>query len=429
MRRTKVLYVVHNHPAVRPGGAEGYALELYEALRTDGSFEPILVARVGPEGNAAGAVHPGTRFGALNADPGQHSVFTHTAHFDFFWMTSRDKTLYTRDFRRFLLAHRPDVVHFQHTHFIGYDLVSTVRQTLPDVPIVYTLHEFLPICHRNGQMLRVGSDEPCLEASPRSCHECFPAIPPQDFFMRAKLIQAHLEHVDRFLCPSRFLLERYADWGLPRAKMRHLNLGRSLPEPVHEGSRSSRARIGFFGQVNHYKGVNVLLDAMGRLVDDGVDAHCWLFGANLDIQPEAFQAEFRERFDRVEARVTMVGHYRAEDLPRLMAGIDWVVVPSIWWENRPLVIQEAHHYGRPVLCSDIGGMAEHVKHEVDGLHFRAGDPQSLASTLERAIGTPGLWDRLRRGIAPVPTIEDHAAELGRTYLQLLEPITNEASVT
>jgi len=57
-----------------------------------------------------------------------------------------------------------------------------------------------------------------------------------------------------------------------------------------------------------------------------------------------------------------------------MAAVDWVVVPSIWWENSPLVIQEAFAHGRPVICSDIGGMAEKVAHEKNGLHFRANDP-------------------------------------------------------
>ena len=41
---TKVLYVSHNHPAVRPGGAEQYALELYEALRAADDFEPFFLA-------------------------------------------------------------------------------------------------------------------------------------------------------------------------------------------------------------------------------------------------------------------------------------------------------------------------------------------------------------------------------------------------
>ena len=100
------------------------------------------------------------------------------------------------------------------------------RRLLPDVPIFYTLHEYLPICHRDGQMLRTNG-ELCTHASPRRCNECFPAIPPQDFFLRERFIKSHLEHVDMFLAPSQFLLERYVDWGIPRDRIRFEDYGRT----------------------------------------------------------------------------------------------------------------------------------------------------------------------------------------------------------
>ena len=78
-----------------------------------------------------------------------------------------------------------------------------------------------------------------------------------------------------------------------------------------------------------------------------------------------------------------------------MEEVDWVIVPSIWWENSPLVIQEAFMYGRPVICSDIGGMAEKVTDGVNGLHFRRADPDSLAETMHRAATEEGLWEQLR----------------------------------
>ena len=71
----------------------------------------------------------------------------------------------------------------------------------------------------------------------------------------------------------------------------------------------------------------------------------------------------------------------------LMAGkavvhiIDAVLVPSIWWENSPVVIQEARRNRRPVICSDIGGMAEKVRDGIDGLHFPVGDAAALADLL------------------------------------------------
>jgi len=96
------------------------------------------------------------------------------------------------------------------------------------------------------------------------------------------------------------------------------------------------------------------------------------------------------------------------------------VVPSIWWENSPLVIQEAFLHGRPVICSDIGGMSEKVTDGVNGLHFRVGDPYSLADALRRAVGSPDLWKTLHNGIPEIYDIEDAVMNISEMYRGLLE---------
>jgi glycosyltransferase involved in cell wall biosynthesis len=96
-----------------------------------------------------------------------------------------------------------------------------------------------------------------------------------------------------------------------------------------------------------------------------------------------------------------------------------VVVPSIWWENSPLVIQEAFLYGRPVICSDVGGMAEKVRHGIDGLHFAVGDPASLADTIRAATTTPGLWDSMTAQIQGAHPMTEHLVTISETYRKLL----------
>ena len=118
--------------------------------------------------------------------------------------------------------------------------------------------------------------------------------------------------------------------------------------------------------------------------------------------------------------VTFIGRYDPGQMRELMSQIDWAIVPSTWWENSPLVIQEAFAHGRPILASDIGGMAEKVRDGIDGLHFRAGDPDSLADTMMRAASTPGLWERLRDGIRPVYRMEEHVDELLGVYRELVD---------
>jgi glycosyltransferase involved in cell wall biosynthesis len=435
MRKQKVLYVCHNHPMLFPGGVECYALQLYEAIHDTEEFEPLLLARIGPTENGKRRPHLGTPFSALNQDPNQYFCFTETAQFDLFCMTSRDKELYTRHFHEFLLVHRPDVIHFQHTFFLGCEMIRQARNTLPNVPILYTLHEFLPICHRQGQMLRTQGQERCREASPRRCHECFPDISRQDFFLRKRFLQSHFELVDLFTVPSPFARELFVAWGLPPEKVRYETYPRPPVRLLPDGpDERPKNRFAFFGQFNPFKGLDVLLKAM-KLIGDkdaaqrgeraaarpaGPGIHLWLHGANLEMHPEAFQIEFRALLDAVKDKVTLVGRYSHEELASLLANIDWVVVPSIWWETGPLVILEAFQHGRPVICSDIGAMAEKVADGVNGLHFRAGDPVSLANAIRRAAETPGLWQTLRGGIPQVYPMADHVAVLTRMYRELLD---------
>ena len=414
----RVLYVVHHHPSVMAGGAETYALELYEHVRDRvPGWEPLLLAGTGPSGSGRGSPHPGTLIEPVGGDPGQDFFHTDAADYDWFLSSARNKEFYTRYLADFLRAYRPDVVHIQHSLFFGFDMIRTIRNVLPDAAVVYTLHEYLPMCFRDGQLLRTDGSL-CTGPSPRKCASCFPAIAPQDFFLRERFIKAQLAEVDRFVCPSAFLLEAYAAWGIPREKLVHEQNGRLpvQPVPARAGERP-RNRFGYFGQFTRYKGSDVLLEAMGRLADrgDGDAAELVLHGANLEHAPPEFQDRFHTLLEDNAGTVRLHGRYRPQELPSLMADVDWVVVPSIWFENAPLVIQEAFQHGKPVICSDIGGMAEAVDDGVDGLHFRAGSASALADTLLRAATTEGLWESLSAGVRPVRSMEEHVHALQDVY--------------
>jgi glycosyltransferase involved in cell wall biosynthesis len=426
--KLKVLFVCHNHPDLYAGGAETYALQVFDEMRKSEEVEPIFLARVGATPATRFKPHPGTPFGSLRKDDHQCWVFTETSDFDMLHLTLRRKGLFTTYLRDFLLAYRPDVIHIQHTLYLGIDLLRQIKNTLPDIPIVYTLHEYHPICHRDGRMVRTVNEELCDHASPRRCNECFPDIPPAEFFMRKRFIESHFALVDLFLAPSHFLMDRYVEWGIPPARIRFSDYGRPAPRKIQADTRNLRNRLGFFGQLNPYKGVISLLKAMKILAEDGQedgskgspDVHLRIHGTNLEWQSAAFQEEFHALVKSMSSNVTVMGRYDGMELPELMAQVDWVVVPSIWPENSPLVIQEAFQHGRPVICTGIGALKEKVTHGVNGLHFRRADPRSLAGTIRRAVGSPDLWQRLHAGIPPVRSIEEDVGSLIETYHQLRE---------
>jgi glycosyltransferase involved in cell wall biosynthesis len=416
----RVLQICHNHPKVRAGGAEVYAHELHRGLRRRDGWEPTFLARSGKPQSRTGQPHAGTRLGAVEGTDDEYLLYPEGLDFDWFLGTVRhDKSLYTEDLRRFLLAVRPDVVHFQHTLFVGYDALRETRRTLPDTPIVYTLHEFLPICHNKGQMVRTMDGSLCGEASPRRCGECFPDISRDAFFLRKRFVQAQLDLVDLFIAPSATLLERFVEWGIPRERILLEDYGRLESAGAGDVPRSApHDTLGFFGQLNPYKGIDVLLRAMQAL--GGESPRLRIHGTNLDLQEHSFRDDVTALLERMPGTVSTLGAYPPDRVGEMMGEVDWVVVPSTWWENSPLVIQEAFAQRRPVICSDVGGMAEKVTDGVNGLHFRVGDSDSLARAIRRAVETPGLWQRLREGIPPANAMAAHVDVLTGAYEQLIE---------
>jgi glycosyltransferase involved in cell wall biosynthesis len=142
-----------------------------------------------------------------------------------------------------------------------------------------------------------------------------------------------------------------------------------------------------------------------------------IHGANLEVQGQWLR-ELVEKLRTpliAEGSLRWVGPYEPQEMQRRMSKVDWVIVPSIWWENSPMVIQEAFCSGRPVICSGFGGMAEKVRNGVDGLHFEARNPTDLSDVLTQAVTTPGLWGELSSNIRQPMTY----SQCADAYLQLV----------
>ena len=414
----KVLLISHGHPAFSIGGAEVASYNLFNGLgRLDG-YECHYLARVGPPV----APHKDTPFMSLRQ--GERELLYWTDDYDWFQLGNPDLEGLTQHLERYLRELRPDVVHLHHVIGFGVQALAAIRRVLPDVPLLLTLHEYLPICNHHGQMIKARTMALCQRASPAECGVCFPQIGPAAFMRRELFIKSFFDKVDRFVSPSRFLIERYVTWGLERERLVMLENGidggePAPPRPVpREGGR--RNRFAFFGQLNPFKGIKVLIEAISRVPAEawGAGSVLYVFGGNLEVQPQGFQDEVRRLIAAAGQRVRFMGPYKSQELPRLMREVDWVVVPSTWWENSPVVIQEAFFHGRPIITSDIGGMAEKVRDGVDGLHFRAGSAESLVDRLVQVLRRPALWDQLRARIRP-PT---SAAEAARQHAGLYESL-------
>lgn len=399
----RLLIVSHGHPAFHPGGGELVAYALYQALRRDG-HEAFFLGFVYPELLAGGNTQ--TVFAPHRRDPNDLAIRGNA--FDFFMGRHSDLQL-TEAFARILEKVAPDIVHFHHFLMVGLESFRIVKNLRPSCKIILTLHEYWAICAHNGQMLRADGTL-CHGSSPYQCANCLPDRSPNLFFLREQWIKSFFAQVDCFICPSRFLQERYQAWGLPVEKLEFIANGVPSDEsraanPFQQEARERHHRFGFFGQLTRTKGVEVLLQAARWLHEVGVDFQLGIHGT-LALQDQARREHLETAFAEAADYAAYLGPYQPQDVVELMAEYDWIVIPSTWWENAPLVVEEALAARRPMICSDIGGLKEKVAHGRDGLHFRAGDPYRLAETLTRAATDRDLWQRLQTALRPpIPMTE------------------------
>lgn len=415
----KVLVVSLFHPELVRGGAQLIAHELFRGLQATPGVQAVLLAST--DRSLPALYKTGACITGFDGRPDEYLFLT--GAFDPWWHKLADPRL-VEAFADFLRTIRPDVVHFHHFMTFGVELLTLTRRMLPDCRIVFTFHEFLAICTAGGHMVRRTDGALCDHASPVRCHQCFPDVAPEQFFLRTQYMQAHLRVVDAFTAPGRFMRDLFVRWGLPADKFVHVangqrNLNAGAPPTPPAGPAN---RFGFFGQLVDAKGVALLLAAVEHLRSDGFDDFAVeINGDNLRYGSDQLRDTI-ERFAAAEQqlpparrRVTFNGSYHPEGLAQRMARIDWCVVPSVWWESFALVISEAWMFGKPVIAANVGGPAERITPDRDGLLFDFADSRSLARTMRRAASEQGLCERLSGGIRTPSRREAMTADFLAVY--------------
>jgi len=409
----------HAHPSISKGGAEVSAYTLYLGLRRLG-VSAAFVAMV-PEQEAHRLVLDTPDEHGIAYRPEQYDHLFHHAEPPVFEAARR---IVARQ------RQRPRALVFHHFLFLGVNSVRRLREAFA-CPAILVLHEFLAICHHHGQMVTHPQKKLCDGASATRCATCFPTYAPEEFHLRRTAFADTLLGMDWLVSPSAFLAQRFADWGARPAQLRvienglagHGQPGHAPHDPASAGTPArvdARAVVfGYFGQINPFKGVDLILDALDRLAraDAGeapprivVRVHGNIVGVS---------DEFKTALDKAVKTgwVDFHGPYDNADVLTLMGRCDYVVMASKWWENSPVVIQEAFSARRPILAPGIGGMAEKIPDGVAGRHFRFNDAADLARVLQACARE--AEDGTAAYTFPVPS---KATDMARAYLALLEPL-------
>jgi len=374
-----VLYVSHGHPAFAKGGGELAAWRLFEAFRHRAGFEGsgCLAAASSPMQLPAGSE-------LLGLAPDEWLIKRST---NAIWHDTAVNLSETGQLRQALTGRQFQIIHLHHYLHVGLDLVLALKRWFPQAKLLLTLHDYWGPCVYEGRLLRA-SGELCPGGDPVSCDQCLGGNRRGEMAIRALRLQRMFGVIDQLLCPSFFLKQQYLKWGV---EPRKISVIENLPAPA--GSRELLPQpaqrgalvVGFFGQVNLWKGLDVLIEAVRLARERGVDVQLEVNGAQ---QPDA----------ELPQGVLFNGTYEPHQLAERMARVDVVAMASIWYENSPMVIQEAFLHGRPVVAPRLGGMAEKIRDGQTGVLVEPGSAQAMADALQRLADQPEWLLELQQGV-------------------------------
>lgn len=318
-------------------------------------------------------------------------------------LRAASRSVYSRETVRQIEAlvdhERPQIAHLHNIyHQISPALVRALDRL--GVPMVHTLHDYKIVCP--GYLFMAGG---------RICECCrggryYRAVTHRCLLdsRAASLVGAVEAYVHRwlrtyekvrfFLCPSWFLLEKVAQYGVARRRLVHFPY--FLPLEEYRPSFERSDYFIYLGRLSREKGVPTLLAALRQRT--GTRLTCRILGEG------PLEADLRRQasdwgLDRVE----FSGYLAGEPLQAAIRGAAFTVVPSEWYENLPFAVLESFALGTPVVGSRIGGLPEMVLDGETGLTFTMGDSRALAEALDRMEASP-----------------ERAVEMGRAARRLME---------
>ncbi|SKB14656.1 Glycosyl transferase group 1 [Planktothrix sp. PCC 11201] len=228
---------------------------------------------------------------------------------------------------------------------------------------------------------------------------------------------------DRIVAVCQWLYDAFLLNGVPPEKLVLCRQGVSYSSAEKKQfQQQSPLKIGFLGRWQETKGIQILVEAIHRL-DPDIPVELTIHGM---LHGEAGKNN-RERVLAIaeqDSRIRVAQKLSREEVPQHLAGFDILAVPSQWLETGPLVVLEAYAVGTPVIGSHLGGIAELVRHGVDG--WLVSTPTEVSAWTEAIAYLATHRDLIRQfhqNILPVRTMQNVADEMAGLYQEILNQLS------
>jgi glycosyltransferase involved in cell wall biosynthesis len=286
-----------------------------------------------------------------------------------------------RRIRGLIALTRPDVAHAHNIyhHLSPSVLVELHRQA---IPVVLTLHDLKLVCPAYKMHTQGAVCERCRGGALRNviknrCIKNSAAMSALVWLESTvhKALDLYMSTVTRFVVPSRFFLQKFAEWGVDTGRFVHIPNSVDVEAMAPEGAPGDA--FVYLGRLVPEKGVATLIRAAAQ-----ARVRLRIIGTGSEEQA------LRQLAAELGGDVEFTGYLTGSALRAAISSARAVVIPSEWYENAPISVMEASALGRPVVGANIGGIPELIRPGETGFIFTSGSVDSLVDVLTRVQRLP-----------------------------------------
>ena len=277
---------------------------------------------------------------------------------------------------------RPDIVHVHGLRSKHLWILEHIGSQ--GYPLVQTWHDHAAFCLNQSLYSRRGYCEKCRGGKYHHAIGCVDVLSALSVYWRRKVLGIDpYRHLRRVIVPSRYLLDKAQEWGVPQ-KIRHIynftrNISRSIPVSRHADM------IVYSGRLSRLKGLDVLLEAV-----QSMDCRLMILGDG-ELRDKVMQATE----ENASGKILWQGFCTGEEYWQYLAQASVLVLPSLCPEAFGLTITDAFSLGIPAVGTDIGGLRELIGDRGErGLLVPPDDANALRKALTTML-SPGHGTRAK----------------------------------